>query len=106
MGDDKLALLNYLYFKPELTDYESLIKQYIDKRILSKNSLIGLFLQKKGKHKLMIKKESSWEEAQDSDKVDLAEEISKLIDGIIPNLNEVFGFINNFKGGELVFKTK
>ena len=106
MYDDKLALLNYLYFKPELTDYESLIKQYIDKRILTKNSLIGLFLQKKGKHKLMIKKESSWEEAEDSDKVDLAEEISKLIDGIIPNLNEVFGFINNFKGGELVFKTK
>ena len=104
--NDKMALLNYLYFKSELTEYEELIKQYIDKRILTKNSLIGLFLQKKGKHKLMIKKESSWEEAEDSDKVDLAEEIRKLIDGIIPNLNEVFGFINNFKGGELVFKTK
>ena len=106
MYNDKLALLNYLYFNEDLNEYEELIKKYIDKRILKKKLLIGIFLQKQGKHKLMIKKESSWVEAEDSDKVDLAEEISKLIDGLIPNLNQVFGFINNFKGGELVFKTK
>lgn len=107
MYDDKLSLLNYLYFTSELNDYEQLLKNYIDKRIVKKKSLIGLFLQKLGKPKLMIKKDSSWIPAEDSDKIDLAEEINnKILNGIIPNLNQVFGFINNFKGGELVFKTK
>ena len=106
MYDDKISLLNYLYYKSDLNEYEQLIKNYIDKRILKNKSLIGLFLQKKGKQKLMIKKESSWVQAEDSDYTDLAEEIRKLVDGIPPNLNEVFGFINNFKGGELVFKIK
>ena len=106
MYDDKLSLLNYLYYNSDLDEYEQLIKSYIDKRVIKKKSLIGLFLQKQGKSKLMVKKESSWVPAEDSDKMDLAEEIRKLVDGIVLNLNEVFGFINNFKGGELVFKTK
>ena len=106
MYDDKLSLLNYLYFKSDLNDYEELVKTYIDKRIIKKGSIIGLFLQKKGKHKLMIKKESNWSPAEQSDYNDLANEIKKLVENILPNLNEVFGFINNFKGGELVFKTK
>ena len=106
MYDDKLSLLNYLYYTSELNKYEQLIKKYIDSRVIKNKNLIGIFLQKKGKQKLLIKQESSWVQAQESDYSDLAEQIKKLIDGIKPNLNEVFGFINNFKGGELVFKTK
>tara|TARA_B100000927_G_scaffold246630_1_gene209643 strand:- start:253 stop:1290 length:1038 start_codon:yes stop_codon:yes gene_type:complete len=106
MYDDKLSLLNYLYFKDELDSYEQLVKNYLDKRIIKKGSIIGLFLQKQGKYKLMIKKESNWLPAEQSDYNDLANEIKKLVENILPNLNEVFGFINNFKGGELVFKTK
>ena len=106
MYNDKLSLLNYLYFKDELDDYEQLVKNYLDKRIIKKGSVIGLFLQKQGKYKLMIKKESNWLPAEQSDYNDLANEIKNLVENILPNLNEVFGFINNFKGGELVFKTK
>ena len=106
MYDDKLSLLNYLYFNDELGDYEQLVKKYLDKRVIKKGSIIGLFLQKQGKYKLMIKKEYNWLPAEQSDYNDLANEIKKLVENILPNLNEVFGFINNFKGGELVFKTK
>ena len=106
MYDDKLSLLNYLYYKDDLDDYQQLIKSYIDKRIIKNKSLVGLFLQKKGQQKLLIKKESSWELAEESDYSDLAREINDLVSGIKEKLNQVFGFINNFKGGELVFKTK
>ena len=106
MYQDKLSLLNYIYFKAELNDYEKSIKTYIDKRILVKGNIKGIFLQEKGKYKLMIKTDSNWKKAEESDYSDLADKIKSLVDNIIPKLNEVFGFINNFKGGELVFKTK
>ena len=106
MYQDKLSLLNYIYFKAELNDYEKSIKTYIDKRILVKGNIKGIFLQEKGKYKLMIKTDSDWKKAEESDYSDLADKIKSLVDNIIPKLNEVFGFINNFKGGELVFKTK
>ena len=106
---DKLTLLNYIYFKSDgdvLSDHENNIKKYLDKRLLNKNSLTGIFLQEKGKYKLMIKSSTEWQDAQASDYTDLETEIKNMVDGIIPNLNNVFGFINNFKGGDLVFKTK
>ena len=41
MYQDKLSLLNYIYFKAELNDYEKSIKTYIDKRILVKGQYQG-----------------------------------------------------------------
>ena len=104
--EDHLIDEDRQYDSDELDDYEQLVKNYLDKRIIKKGSVIGLFLQKQGKYKLMIKKESNWLPAEQSDYNDLANEIKNLVENILPNLNEVFGFINNFKGGELVFKTK
>ena len=107
MFDDKLQVINYLYYKKSnLTPFEIKIKKYIDSRILKSKGMEGLFLQKKGKYILLIKKDKTWQEAQESDYSDLAIPIKKLVDNILPNLNNVIGFINNFKGGELVFKTK
>ena len=104
---DKLQLMNYLYFTTNtLSTYENKLKKYIDSLILKNDMLSGLFIQKEGKYVLLIKDKSSWTEGKDSSYKDLAQEIKKMIDNVLPRLNYVIGFINTFKKNELVFKTK
>jgi hypothetical protein len=105
--DDKLQLINYLYFKNDnLSNFEIKLKKYIDSKIIKSKEIEGLFLQKMGKHILLIKKNNNWQEAQESDYKDLALPIKKIVTNVLPKLNNIIGFINNFKGDELVFKTK
>ncbi len=104
---DKVDLINYLYFKKtNYSDYEIKIKKCIDKKIIKNKEISGILLQKQGKQKLLILKDENWSDAQESDYSDLASQIQKLVDNVIENLNDIIGFISNFKDEEMVFKTK
>jgi len=107
MYNEKLDLLNYLYFNTnEPTSYENKLSEYLKTKELRGNSTIGIFLQKQGKYKLVVQKTGEWREAEESNYADLAIAIRDLIGNVTPRLNDIIGFINNFKGGTLVFKTK
>ena len=106
--NDKLQLINYLFFKDGLTDFEKKIKKYIESRLITSKGISGIFLQKENKHVLYVlkNKEKEWKEAEETDYTDLSGEIKKNITDIIKNLNDIVGFIINFKGTFMVFKTK
>jgi hypothetical protein len=110
--DNKLLLLNYLYFKKGADDseFEKRLKDYLDTKLIKnpEKKLTGIFLQKEKKHQLYILdvKKQMWREAEQTDYNELTGEIKSIITKIIKSLNNVVGFIINFKGGFFVFKTK
>ena len=109
--EDTLNLLNYIYGSETLTPFAQSIKNYFELNLLKNKDLQGLLLQgwdpitKKAIQKLVILQDNVWELAQAEDYRDLLPSIKKKI---IPktSLNELFGFIINFKNTIMVFKVK
>ena len=105
-SDDKLKLLNLLYLKEDLTEFEVKIKDYFDKQLLKDNNIIGIFLLRDKKYKLFILNETGWKEAEHEELKDLAKPVKAKIEELIPNLAMFVGYMSEFKGKGMVFKIK
>ena len=102
---DKLALINYLFYTEHLKeDYLQIMKTYFDNQIISAAGINALYLINDKKVDLMIQGEKKWTIAQKTDKLALAEAIEAW--KTYQNLNTIIGFFINFKGTQLVFKSK
>ena len=106
---DIFNALNYIYSKSDLTKFEQDIKNYFESKLLKHKSVIGILLQgwdgKNAIQKLIILKDKIWTIAEEEDYIDLLPSIKKTI---IPkeDLNNILGFITNFKGKDMIFKIK
>ena len=109
--ENTLNLINYLYFAPNLTNFEEKIKNYFDNYILTNKTVTGLLLvnwnpkSKKPIQQLVIKDSKQWRLAEPEDWRDLLPTIEKYIISK-KDLNNIFGFISNFKNVLMVFKVK
>lgn len=103
--EDKLLLLNYLYYDDsiELSTIEVKLKSVLDSKILKNN---GIFIQHKGQSELYMRRENGWKEAQKTDYVEMKDVLQSIVASTIPNLNTILGFIIEFKKSYFVFKTK
>jgi len=106
-----ITILNELY---ENTNYDEMepipyVKAYIKKQILNGDKNIKGFLWKDKKTQVIIVKHSreKWHIAEAEDIKDLAQVLINNKKNIISNLNDLIGFINNFKNEDyVVFKLK
>ena len=103
--DDNLLLLNYLY-NNKLDSFEKDVKSYYDKYLLKNKDLIGVLLQNKSNQKLLIFKNKIWVSAESEDYKDLIREIESKIIIKINTLNNLVGYIGNFKDEYNIFKVK
>lgn len=116
MFNDKLKLLNYIYFKSNLDLFEEKVKTYFDNHIIKNSQLVGIFLLKDNKYKLYILKETTWSESEQEDLKDLSGVIKKNIDYLLKteeknddkyeNLGQYLGYMSSFKNTGMVFKIK
>ena len=111
--DNTIALMNYLYKMPtkDLSDFERILKLYYDTNSLEnkdkKDKIIkGFLLNNKNKRELMILNAGNeWVQAESEDYVDLEDELKARIISQ-KELNEIFGFITDFKKIYNIFKVK
>ena len=111
MFDDLINILNYLYLVEPLSNFETKIKNYFEHYLLSNKGINGLLLtgwdssSKKSIQKLVIFNNSKWELGKGEDYRDLLPAIEKKV---VPKdtLNNLFGFIANFKNILMIFKVK
>jgi hypothetical protein len=109
--EDLMNILNYLYTQKPLTNFETKIQNYFEYHSLNNKGITGLLLQgwdsvsKKPNQKLIIFDNTKWKLAESEDYRDLLPAIEK---NIVPNdkLNNLFGFISNFKNILMIFKVK
>ena len=94
--EDKLLLLNYLYYdnSGDLSTVEVKLKSVLDSKILNNN---GIFIQHKGQAELYMRRENGWKEAQKTDYVEMKDALQSIVASTIPNLNTIIGFIIEFK---------
>jgi hypothetical protein len=112
MYKEKVELLNYLYSLAVIKDntLQKMMKEYLDKMIITTRRLIGIILFSVDKRKIMIFNKTSkrWVDAEPEDEIELANEAAKkfkIPEGVI--FNTLVGFIDNDKNNRyLVFKTK
>ena len=106
--DEKLLLLNYLYFTDRLSNNEKMYKEYFDKQLMHDKNISGIILPQNGLQKLLIKNDQEWTFGKEEDYIDLANEIEKLI--IRPvneeKFNEYIGFVSSFRNEFNIFKIK
>lgn len=102
---DKLILLEYVFSKEDLDDFETLIKSYFDESIMQAKNLTAILLENNGVQQMLMKKGNTWVEAQPQDYKDLQGEITKYI---VPQdqMANIMGFIIGFKDKYMIFKVK
>ena len=99
------TILDFLYYKTDLSEFENTIKDYFDNQLLVKSNLFGLIIPKENKQYLLIKGETEWLKGEQEDYVDLAPEIKKKIIKLT-DMNQYVGFIGDFKNEFNIFKVK
>ena len=104
--EEQIDILNYLY-NNELNSFENLIKNYYDSNIISYNNNIGLLIANFDKLILLIynKKNNIWKKANYEDENDFNNIINKDLVKV-NKLNNIIGFIGNFKNDFIIFKVK
>ena len=100
---NKRKILDYLFYKKDLDDFEIKIKRVFDNNIIDNGEIKALLLNENGGQKMIILDESIWKNAESQDYADLKSELVKLI---IKNFNSVIGYITDFKKEEMIFKVK
>ena len=106
-----ITILNYIYENNSYDKFESIkyVKKYIQSQMLNGDKNIKGFLWKDKKKQVIIVKhpENKWVIAEAEDIKDMNATISNKKQNIISNLNNLIGFMNNFKNEEyVVFKLK
>ena len=105
-----LNVLNYLYRFPELSDFEEKVKTYFENKIIKNNDITGILLpnwdsKTKKSINTLIVLEDKWKLAEPEDYKDLEKEIKNL-KLAKDSINNLYGFITNFKNNLMVFKVK
>ena len=112
--DNKLILLNYIYYTNEIeAEFELLIKKYFDNIIMEDNGISGVFLYNekitdtyKENSILLIKQKESWEKAKMTDSQNFQKIIANKLKDKYNKLNNIVGYISFFKKSKLfIFKT-
>jgi hypothetical protein len=108
---DIMIILNQIDINPiyDTSEVFKYVKTYIKKQILvGKNEIKGFLWKENGKLVVIVKhKDNPWQIAEPEDIKDLEEKITKKKNDILTNLNEVIGFMNDFKNENyVVFKIK
>lgn len=104
--DDLKSILDYLFFSPtQLSNFEQLIKKYINNQLLIINDIKGIIIPKENKQFLLVKSDSEWTKGEQEDYVDLAPAIKEKIIKLT-NMNQYIGFIGDFKNEYNIFKVK
>ena len=104
--EEKLLLLNYFYYHSrdeDLSPVEKLLKKVLDGKLMKEKAL---FIQSKGVTNLYIRGENAWKEGEKTDYVELKDVLQQKIGTTIPKLNNVLGFVIEFKKSYFVFKSK
>ena len=108
---DKLAVLNYLEGRSR-DEFEEKLYAYFTERIITHKGIRGILLQNTGKQQLIVAKgedRTTWGAAEGEDYQDLAPKIAEIAERLLPakaKLNELVGFMVNFKNDYMVFKVK
>ncbi len=105
-----INVLNYLYRSELLTDFENKVKTYFENKIIKNNDINGLLIadwnaKTKKSTNVLIVLNNKWNLAEPEDYKDLEKEI-KNIKVNKSNINNLYGFITNFKNNLMVFKVK
>ena len=107
---ETLYILNYLYYTPNLSQFEQSVKNYFDSKLLESEDkkvkgLLLLTWNKKPVQQLVILSGNLWKIAEAEDYRDLK---SSIKDSIVPDnqRNSIFGFITNFKDKDMTFKIR
>jgi len=100
---DTIIILDYLFNKMDLSDFESKLKATY--KILHYRNIIGFLANNGVGQKLLIFRDNKWEDAEGEDYQDLSSEIASLVVKI-NRINNIVGFMANFKGSYMVFKVK
>jgi len=103
--EQTVEVINYLYFTPNLSDFNKKVKQAYDSVILQNKGVTGLIVPKENKQYLLIKGENKWVKGELEDNTDLAPE-SKKLEVPLSQYNQYVGFIGNFKNEYNIFKVK
>ena len=103
--NDTFLIINYLYNNSNLSNFEEKIKNYFKGREIINKEITGIYLQNNGEQQLIIKNKNIWKLAEPEDYNDLAPIIAK---NIVPikSLNNIVGFIGDFKKDYMIFKIK
>ena len=102
---DKLVILEYVFNKDDLDEFEIEIKSYFDNYIMQAKNLTAILLENNGVQQMLMKKQNTWVEAQPQDYKDMQQEITKYI---VPHdtMAKIMGFIIGFKNKYMIFKVK
>jgi hypothetical protein len=108
---EKKALLTNIYFKQDLNEIESIIKEYFDALKIEKDGDIGIILANYGSsnktlYTLLVYKNKTWGTSK--------EIVAKLARPLfekfqikdINSISDIIGFMTIFKGSQIVFKSK
>ena len=102
---DIMVLLDYFNKKKKLDAFEARINKYLESRKMKAKGLTGIMIQKEGVQQLIVLRDGEWKEAEAEDYIDLGNDIKQLIVPI-KALNDIVGFMANFKKHYMVFKVK
>ena len=106
---DTFKLLNYLYNpKNNLSSLMKLIKNYYIKHIITDKGVVGLVLHNAEKNpsiQIVVLKNDKWVIGEFTD-IKILENKIKQITPKLEDLNNVIGFIGNFKNKYMIFKVK
>ena len=108
---DTIQLLNYIRNIDSV--FVNKIKAYIDKNTISNDSIdnpiIGYLTQDDNKLKILVNNDNVWSIAKEEDVYDLSVKIGKINETFLPiksKLNNIVGFMNEFKKKNIIFKVK
>ena len=109
--NEKKALLKSIYFKENLSELESIIKEYFDKLKIEKDNNIGIILanfnsNSKTFYTLLVYVNGSWS----TNKEIVAKLARPLFEKFqikdINKISDIIGFMTIFKNNQIVFKSK
>lgn len=108
--ENRLLLMNNLD-NIEGSDFRMRIKKYINSDIITNKGVIGMLVNNNGKHQLLVKSstDNTWSIATSEDTNDLTPELTRIINKFFPikdKLNQLSGFMINFKKDYIIFKVK
>jgi len=106
--DENLILLNYLYNTSNLSDLMKLIKNNYESKIIKKKGITGIVLYNSDNVpaiKLIVYKDNKWVIGEFTDEIDLKDKIKEYTPDLL-RVNNVIGFIGNFKHKYMIFKVK
>tara|TARA_A100001035_G_C27564698_1_gene400259 strand:- start:54 stop:704 length:651 start_codon:yes stop_codon:yes gene_type:complete len=103
--NNKFILLNYLFNKEDLSDYEKIMKEYFDSHIINTEHNSFIFLLNKHNN-FLIKEGKQWSIAKPASLIELFDTFSKNINTMTEHLNNIIGYYSENKTDEMVFKVQ